>query len=82
MPDAPPLSPASPDEIAQALAFALQFDGRKRVHQADSFIARIAAERLVQHLERSGFVVMKRPPREPHSMAKMPPPPRSEPNRD
>jgi hypothetical protein len=51
-----------PDEIADALAFALQNDGRGRVHQADSFICRIAAERLVQHLGRCGFVVMCKPP--------------------
>jgi hypothetical protein len=61
MPDTPPLRPAEPDEIADALAFALQHDGKRRVHQADSFICRIAAERLVQHLERCGFVVMRKP---------------------
>ena len=72
MPDAPPLSHATPEEIAQALAFALQYDGRKRVHQGDSLIAQIAAERLVQHLERSGFVVMKRPPGEAPSTSAMP----------
>jgi len=65
MPDTPDLRPATADEIAQTLAFALQYDGRKRVHQADSFLARIAAERLVLHLERSGFVVMKKPPAPP-----------------
>ena len=61
------LSPATPDEIAQTLAFALRFDGRKRVRHADELVARIAAERLVKHLERSGFVVMKRPPLAAHS---------------
>ena len=61
MPDTPSLRPASPDELAETLAFALRYEGRKRVPQADDLMARIAAERLVRHLERSGFVVMKRP---------------------
>jgi len=55
------LRPATQDEIAQTLSFALRFDGRRRVHHADDAMARITADRLVQHLERSGFVVMKRP---------------------
>jgi hypothetical protein len=61
MPEMPPLRPATPDEVAETLAFALRIDGRRRVHNADSMMARIAADRLVQHLERSGFVVMKKP---------------------
>jgi hypothetical protein len=62
MPETPPFRPAAADEIADTLAFALRFDGRKRVHQADEMMARIVADRLVRHLERSGFVVMKKPP--------------------
>jgi hypothetical protein len=62
MPDEPHLRPATPDEIATALSFALQFEGRKRVHHADDAMARITADRLVRHLERSGFVLMKKPP--------------------
>lgn len=69
MPDAPTLRPATPDEIATSLAFALQFEGRRRVHHADDAMARIAADRLVRHLERSGFVVMKKPPAPGHSSA-------------
>ena len=61
MPDEPHLRPATPEEIAQTLSFALQFEGRKRVHQADGLMAQITAERLVRHLERSGFVLMKKP---------------------
>ena len=57
------LRPATPDEIAETLAFALRFDGRRRVHHVDDAMARITAERLVWHLRRSGFVVMKVPPR-------------------
>ena len=55
------LRPASAQEIQESLSFALRYAGRKRVHHADDAMARITAERLVQHLERSGFVLMKRP---------------------
>jgi hypothetical protein len=54
------LWPAAQDDLIQAIAHALQFQGRKRIHHADSFMARIAAERLVEYLEASGFVVMKK----------------------
>jgi len=74
MPDTP-LRPAQPGEIAEALAFALRYEGRKRVHQADDFMARITAERLVRHLERSGFVLMKAPGGAAPSTSRMPPPP-------
>jgi hypothetical protein len=57
-----PLSPASLDDLADALAFALRFDGRKRKHDAGEFMAAIVARRLVEHLDRAGFVVMKKPP--------------------
>ena len=62
MPDADKLAPADPSDLAAALAFALRFDGRKRVHNADEIMAQIVARRLVEYLERAGFVVMKRPP--------------------
>jgi hypothetical protein len=56
------LSPATAEDVAEALAFALRFQGRKRVHNADELMSSIAAKRLVEHLERCGFVVMKKPP--------------------
>ena len=56
------LTAADPKDLADAVAFALRFEGRKRVHNADEYMAAIAAERVVRHLERAGFVVMKRPP--------------------
>jgi hypothetical protein len=56
------LTPASAENVADALAFALRFEGRKRVHNADEIMARIVAKRLVDHLERAGFVVVQRPP--------------------
>ncbi len=54
------LTPATAEDVADALAFALRFSGRKRVHNADELMSAIVAKRLVEHLERSGFVVMKR----------------------
>jgi hypothetical protein len=56
------LSLATFEDVADALAFALRFQGRKRVHNADELMSAIVAKRLVEHLERSGFVVMKKPP--------------------
>ncbi|HXZ17840.1 MAG TPA: hypothetical protein VEH77_18095 [Roseiarcus sp.] len=60
MPD-DPLTPATLDDLVSALAFALRFQGRKRVHNADEIMAEIVAKRLAEHLARAGFVVMKRP---------------------
>jgi hypothetical protein len=62
MTDTPPLTPATDNDIEQAIAFALRFDGRKRAYSGDEFMARNTAQRLVRHLELSGFVVMKKPP--------------------
>jgi hypothetical protein len=49
-------------EIADALAYALRYDGNRRVHHADDIMARIAAGYLIRHLTASGFVVMRAPP--------------------
>lgn len=58
------LRPATQEEVMESLAYALRYRGRKRVRDvdSDSFMARIAAERLAEHLALSGFVVMKKPP--------------------
>lgn len=74
MQNTPALRRASPDEIAETLAFALRYEGRKRVHHADDAMAQIAAIRLVRHLERSGFVVMKKPPAADPTTSHMPTP--------
>ena len=55
-------TPADPRDLAEAIAFALRFHGRKRLHQADEYMAQIAAERIVEHLAQSRFVVMKKAP--------------------
>ena len=62
MPEADKLTPADPSDLADALAFALRFQGRKRVHSADEIMAEIVAKWLVEHLERAGFVEVKRSP--------------------
>jgi hypothetical protein len=62
MSDVDRLTPADPKDLADALAFALRYSGRKRVNDAGEMMARIVAGRLVEALERAGFVVMKRPP--------------------
>ena len=63
MPDDEKLTPAAPEDVEHALSFALRFSGRKRVQQGDELMARITAERLVEHLRLAGFVVMRRPAR-------------------
>ena len=57
-----PLRPADPAEVADALAYALRYDGKRHVHHADDAMARITAERLIRHLERAGFVLMRSEP--------------------
>ena len=56
------LTPADPVDLAWSIAFALRFEGKKRWHDADDMMAAIVADRIVRSLERSGFVVMKKPP--------------------
>jgi len=62
MTDADPLTPASRDDLEQAIAFALRFSGRKRIRTAGDIMAAIAAERIAAHLEEAGFVIMRKPP--------------------
>jgi hypothetical protein len=40
-----------PEVVADALAFALRFDGRRGKQDAGEFMAQIVAKRLVEHLE-------------------------------
>ena len=54
------LKPASAAELEEILSFALRFASKRRVHDADERMSRITAERLVEHLQRSGFVILKR----------------------
>jgi hypothetical protein len=61
------LSPADPEDLANDFSFALKFEGRKRWHDADGFMADIVAKRLVRYLERARYVAMKRLPLDGHS---------------
>ncbi len=63
MPDDTPLRPATRDEIEHALSYGLRFSTTGKAHRhGDSLAAAIAASTLVDHLEQSGFVLMKKPP--------------------
>jgi hypothetical protein len=56
------LTPADPSDIAGSIALALLFSGKKRIHDSDRLTASIAAKYIVRHLEKCGYVLMKRPP--------------------
>jgi hypothetical protein len=62
------LSPAQPEEVAAALSYALRYDerGRRRPHGGE-MVAGLAAQHLTQHLERAGFVLMRKRPGRPHT---------------
>ncbi len=59
MTDPSQLHPATPEEIAETLSFALRFDGRRPFPQSHALMARVTADHLVQHLLRCGFRLMK-----------------------
>jgi hypothetical protein len=63
---------AAADEIADAFAYALRYDGNRRVHHADAVMARIAADFLIRHLEQCGFVLMRAPPGPAPTTSRMP----------
>jgi hypothetical protein len=56
------LTPATPNDLADTLSFALRFEGRKSQHDSDKLNADIVAKRLVRYLDKAGYVVMKKPP--------------------
>ncbi len=60
MPDKP-LTPASPEDLEQALAHALQYNGRRHFKTSQTLAAKITAAHLADCLRKSGFVVMKTP---------------------
>ena len=69
-PTSPALAVASPEEVADALSYALRYDERGKPRRGGwDFAAGLAAERLTEHLRRSGFVIMRAPPSRPHSAA-------------
>jgi hypothetical protein len=63
MPDDIPLRPATREEIEHTLSYGLRFGTTGKPHRhGDSLAATIAARTLVDHLEQSGFILMKKPP--------------------
>ena len=67
-----PLTLAIRSDVRDSLAYALRYSrSGKRVADRDGLMASAAAEHLVDALERSGFVVMKKPPAPDHT-AQMP----------
>jgi hypothetical protein len=56
------LIPARRDDLIATLAFALTRDSRLAKAQAAELTASIVAERIIDRLEASGYVVMRGPP--------------------
>jgi hypothetical protein len=61
MPGDDKLTHASPRNVEPAVALALTSGRSFERAQAAEVTAKVVAERLVAHLERSGFVIMRRP---------------------
>jgi hypothetical protein len=55
------LTPADPREVVTALSLGLTSGKQLARYQAAETMAKIVAERLVEHLNASGFVVMRKP---------------------
>jgi hypothetical protein len=55
------LTPATPRDIETCLSLALTSGSSLARNQAAEVTAKIVAERLVAELERSGFVIMRKP---------------------
>jgi hypothetical protein len=56
------LTPAQPDDLADALSFALRHEGRKSQHDSDRLNADIVAKRWSGTWTERGYVVMRKPP--------------------
>ena len=56
MADPSNLRPATANEIAETLSFALRYKGRKRVHDADQVMGRISANHSRQNTACRAFV--------------------------
>ncbi len=58
---------ASREDLIQAIQHGMLLDGRKRSHHWDRINAQVAAEKLVDYLAKSNFVVMRGPPAPAHN---------------
>jgi len=65
----PDLTPAEPADLQESIHYALRFNERgKPLGVRVRGDAAYMAKRILEHLERAGFAVMKRPPIKPHSV--------------
>lgn len=61
------LRPAAPEDVAEALAYAMRFDERGKARRTGvEYASKLAADQLVRQLTASGFVVMRKPPAPDH----------------
>jgi hypothetical protein len=57
-----------PQKLTDALSYALRYDERGKPRRTGGeMVAGLAAERLTEHLQRAGFVLLRRAPGRPHS---------------
>lgn len=65
---APELQPAEAEDLAEAIAYALRFNERGKALAAQTrHDPAMMAHRVVRHLVRCGFVMMRKPPAKAHS---------------
>jgi hypothetical protein len=61
------LRPAAPEDVADALAYAMRFDERGKARRTGlEYSSKLAADGLVRQLLLSGFVLMRKPPAPDH----------------
>ena len=66
--DATPLRPADRAELLHSLSYALRHGRSASRQERDDLVARLAAEQVLEQLERSNYVVMQKPPARAHSV--------------
>ncbi len=57
------------DEVLQSIEFSMKFNRGKPTRAALDVAVHTLAQMVIDHLELSGYVIMRRPPRAPHSTA-------------
>lgn len=60
--DTPQLRPAGHAELLYSLSYVLRYGRTSSRQERDDLIARLAAQQVLDHLERSNYVVMQKPP--------------------
>ncbi len=58
----PDLRPATRDELLHTISYGLRYDRRGKAHGRNAeMMATLAAEALIELLERAGYVILKKP---------------------